>query len=979
MNEPEQVEGSRSPALIGRDEAMATVVAALAGSAALILIEGEAGIGKSRLVDECLATPELRDLRVLLAVCPDLREPFPLGAVVDGLRLFHDRLPALDLSPLAGALRPLFPEWRDLLPPALEPLTDPQETRHRLFRALTELIDALGIGALVVEDAHWADAATLDWLLTLSASGDGRRSIVATYRPLEVSERSPLLRLTSRLPRRMRQERLSLKPLDIAQTRAFVASMFAGTEVSERFAVFLREHTGGIPLAVEETVRLMRDRRDIFRTETGWRRRLMEELQVPPTVRDSVLERVAGFAPGARAVLRAASVLEAPATEQLIAAVAGLDEQDTRDSLAEALAGGLMRESGRGVFTFRHILASRAVADAIPVPARRLLHRRAALSLRDTEHPPAVRLCRHFREAGDVAQWCHYAEASAELALESGDDQTGVALLHELLTTADHPTDRRVRLAQRLGQTATLTAEPLSGLGEPVRQALEQVLADPALPPGERGEIRLRLGQVLLHLGRFEEGAAYVEAAVADLGHRPALAVLGMFILATPFNAAWPAARHLAWVDRAAELLPLLREPGERQVFLNGQIMALLLLGQDEGWRVAETIPGSAATQVERRGLVRTRLIVAQAALLWGRYREAGAGLAAMGAMVRDIGYRRVADTVRIGEARLAWHTGAWPGLDQTLEDLATAESADATTRLEARLLRGQLDLASGERLPAERDLRMVLEDNRRRGADPFVLPNAALARIALSEGDHPAALDLTEPIVRMIVRKEVWLWAGEVMPVHVDALVAAGRTAEARALATAFADGMAGHDAPGPAASVATCRAIVADAEGRDAEGRDAGLHKVERLYAEAALAWAALPQPYDELLTLERQGRALLAAGAAERGLAVLARAQHRLRDLGARWDADRLAHLLRAHGVEVARPWRGGRKGYGDALSPREVEIVNLLALGWTNKRIAESLRLSPRTVERHLSTAMRKVGVSSRTALAMALAPTGTQPE
>nr|WP_063780559.1 AAA family ATPase [Nonomuraea sp. SBT364] len=950
--------GAEGPAFIGRGAAMATVVDTLDRPAALILVEGEAGIGKSRLIDECLATPALSGLQVLMAVCPDLREPFPLGAVVDGLRHFHDRLGGLALSPLAGALRPLFPEWSTVLPPALESLADPQETRHRLFRALTELIDALGIDVLVVEDAHWADAATLDWLLMLCASGAGRRSIVATYRPADVSDRSPLLRLTSRLPRKMTQVRVSLEPLDVPQTRAFVASMFADTQVSETFAAFLHEHTGGIPLAVEETVRLLRDRRDIFRDATGWRRRVVKELQVPPTVRDSVLERVARLSPATRAVLEAAAVLETPAGECLIAAVAGLDEHAARGSLAEALACGLMRETARGAFTFRHVLASRAVATAIPVPLRRLLHRRAAESLRDSEHPPAVRLCRHFREAGDVGEWSRYAEASAGLALESGDDQTGVALLHELLTTAEHPVDRRVRLARKLGRAATLTAEPLFELGELVCEALKQVLADPGLPEEERGEIRLRLGQVVLHLGRFEEGMADVETAVSELEHRPELAVQAMLLLAVPFTAAWPAARHLAWMDRAVARIRHVRDPIERTTFRTGHVLSLLMLGEQEGWRVAQTIPLTAETQVERREIVRARLIVAQTALLWGRYAEAREGLAAIDAIVREIGYRRVADNVRIGQARLAWHTGDWQGLDEIVKDVATSESADTVVRLEARVIQGQLDLASGMLPRARNRLRLVLEANTPRGsADPYVLPNAALARIALSEGDHRAAIELTGPIVRMIAHKGVWLWATDVMPVHLDALIAAGRAGEAHALVSAFAEGLAGRDAAAPAASLATCRAIVAE--------------DAEMPFAEAARAWAALPQPYDELLTLERQGRFLLGAGAAGRGLEILADAQHRLRDLGARWDADRVAGLLRGHGVEVARTWRGGRKGYGDQLSPREMEIVNLLVRGWTNKRIAEQLQLSPRTVERHLSAAMRKTGVESRTALVMAV--------
>ncbi|WP_345409931.1 response regulator transcription factor [Nonomuraea salmonea] len=174
----------------------------------------------------------------------------------------------------------------------------------------------------------------------------------------------------------------------------------------------------------------------------------------------------------------------------------------------------------------------------------------------------------------------------------------------------------------------------------------------------------------------------------------------------------------------------------------------------------------------------------------------------------------------------------------------------------------------------------------------------------------------------------------------------------------------MAGRDAPAAAAAVVTCQAMVA-ADPGEAAG----------LFGRAAAMWAALPRPYDALLAAERRGRRLLDAGERERALTVLEESQRELAALGARWDADRVAHLLREQGVEVARPWRGGRKGYGDRLSPREVEIVRLVALGWTNKRIAESLNLSPRTVERHLSAAMRKLSVATRTALVTTAAADG----
>jgi DNA-binding CsgD family transcriptional regulator len=205
-----------------------------------------------------------------------------------------------------------------------------------------------------------------------------------------------------------------------------------------------------------------------------------------------------------------------------------------------------------------------------------------------------------------------------------------------------------------------------------------------------------------------------------------------------------------------------------------------------------------------------------------------------------------------------------------------------------------------------------------------------------------------------------------------VAALARAGRLDEAESLVEQFASWARGRNAPGPSAALSTCRALVA-------EGR--GDRVAAALHADAAAEWAALPRPYDELLSLERRGRCLLGSGDQARGLSVLADCQQRLRRLGASWDADRVAHVLRQQGVEVARPWRRGPRGYGDRLSPRELEVVALVARGLTNRQVGEALFLSPKTVDRHLSTSMRKLGVSSRTALAIAaiearLLPSGT---
>lgn len=143
------------PCFVGRARELTTLATALSGSqAATVLVEGEAGMGKSRLGQEYLAGESAS--RALIGGCLPLGDPSTLGPIVDALRHACDGVAALPLSALAGALRPLFPEWAAALPPAPEPLDDAPAARHRLFRAMAELIGCLDATVLIVEDVHWA-------------------------------------------------------------------------------------------------------------------------------------------------------------------------------------------------------------------------------------------------------------------------------------------------------------------------------------------------------------------------------------------------------------------------------------------------------------------------------------------------------------------------------------------------------------------------------------------------------------------------------------------------------------------------------------------------------------------------------------------------------------------------------------------------------------------------------------------------------
>src|SRR5487761_1471631 len=293
------------PGFAGRQRELAALAGALDCPPAVVLVEGEAGVGKSRLVREFLAFPAAKTGRSLVACCPPFRQPCTLGPVADALRQAAGDVAGLRLSPLAGSLRPLLPEWAAGLPPAPEPLEDAGAARYRLYRALAEVLDCLRVRVLVAEDAHWADDATLEFLLFLAARQREGFSLVVTWRPEDVPAGSLLRRLSSRLPAGTTSARITLAPLDVAATAALVSSMLDGKPVSQEFAAFLHQRTDGLPLAVEETVRLMADRADLERRGGGWARRRLADIAVPPTVRDAVLERAGRLDSGAQAVLRA--------------------------------------------------------------------------------------------------------------------------------------------------------------------------------------------------------------------------------------------------------------------------------------------------------------------------------------------------------------------------------------------------------------------------------------------------------------------------------------------------------------------------------------------------------------------------------------------------------------------------------------------------------------------------------------------------
>jgi DNA-binding CsgD family transcriptional regulator/tetratricopeptide (TPR) repeat protein len=956
-----QLGAVRRPRFVGRQPQLAALAQALGDPPAVVLIDGEAGIGKSRLLAEYL-TSEANLGRVLVARCPPFGQPQTLGPVTDVLSQVGREVPGIRLSALAGALRPLFPEWAGSLPPALPPAEDAGAARNRLFRALAELLAQLGVEALAVEDAHWADEVTLEFLLFLASREPQPLSLVVTWRPEELPGGSPLRRLSRQTAGVGSGSRISLGPLDVPAVAELTSSMLAGEQVSDQLADFLHHHTEGVPLAVEELVRLMADRADLVRSRGHWVRLPITEIAVPATITDAVVERVTRLSPQGQDVLHAAAVFAEPTAEGPLAAAAAMTADQVRDGVSEAIGRGLLSQDPRGLVSFRHVLVCRAVYETVPAPRRRALHSRAGAALENESPAPAARLARHFREAGETSRWHHYAERAADLALATSDDATAGAILQDLLADPDLPVSSIPRLAKKLPlDYSALPAPPHDMVA-----VLRSILDTRPMSASQKGEVRYQLGRLLSLMDEIEVGLREVEQAIPYLSHVPGDAAHAMMLLGWPRATARTARVHRQWLRRAAKVMAAPMAPADRTRLLIDRSSALLGLGENEGWAEAARIPSDTTSPQERREVTRGHINLAHLSIRWGRYRQAREHLELAFSLAERYEYLRLHQLALSTCAHLDWFTGDWAGLADRASSLTSDDSAHAA-RLEGTLVCGLLHAAAGARQQAEQSLHWVLTESQGRGLlDELTDAAAALARLALAAGRADDALQATAKAIDIVAYKQVWIWATDLAPARVDALVAAGRAGEAAALAGMFARGLTGRDAAAPKAGLAHCRAVMASARGEHA--------RAAALFGRAAAAWQALPRPYDALLARERQAGCLLAAGRPDAGLAMLSEVMGELSRLGASADADRLARTLREQGVDVRRA-RKGRPSYGGKLSPRELEVVRLVAAGQTNQQIAETLFLSPKTVASHVDSARRKLSAPSRTALAVSALAAG----
>ncbi|MFN2593093.1 MAG: AAA family ATPase, partial [Candidatus Dormibacteria bacterium] len=504
-----------SPDLVGRDDELARLFAVAMRRPGFAVVEGEAGVGKSRLVGELLARPELRGLQRLIGFCHPLRDPFPLGPIVEALRSAGFPSDSGLAPPLRRALGRLLPELAGSTPPT-GPVLDARSERQVVFSAIRQLLQRLGPAVCVIEDLHWADEGTLDLLRYLVPQLPEDLALIVTCRR-EGDPASPeLLRLTSCRTPWLMATHIQLTALAVDEVRALVSRVLGEQEVSEEFAAYLHRRTAGIPFAIEEVLLLLRERQGGTPKGHGWTRHDMDDLAVPPRLRDSILERFGRLTDAARTLAEVASVAAVPMAEAMLTEVTDIPAAEAAGALTEAMRCGVLVEWEGRRFGFRHDLARQAVSEAIPSPRKRQLHASIARVMAGRKTAHLGLLVHHLREAGQYLESVRYAEQAADQAAAAADDGTAARWLYRAVLTPGVGSEERIRLALRMGRYALSSLV----LSQEATALLRSVIAEEAVPDAIRGEMRWVIGAMALVNGDPSTGTAELTLAVEELRDR---------------------------------------------------------------------------------------------------------------------------------------------------------------------------------------------------------------------------------------------------------------------------------------------------------------------------------------------------------------------------------------------------------------------------------------------------------------------------
>ena len=432
----------------GRSDAFETLLFAwkdaLEGARRAVLVSGEPGIGKTRLVSELVRHAHEAGTSILWGRC-DEELGVPFEPFAEALRHYAscvpvDRLRA-ELGPLGGELTRMLPDLVARVPGLAAPVpTDPETERHRLFEAVSDFLAEMSQTdpiILVLDDVHWADKPSLLLLRHILRSGSPMRLLVlATYRDTDLDRTHPLSELLADFRREPGVSRLDLAGLDESEVTAMMATV-AGHDLDEPgvdLAVAVQRETQGNPFFVGEVLRHLAESGAIVQRDGRWTSdRTLEEAGIPEGIREVVGRRLSRLSDAANRALAVGAVIGAQFDLGTIEAAGGPGGDELFDALDQAVQHSIVREvpGAVGKYTFAHALVRSALYEELTTNRRVRMHWQVGLALegRDAHRADARldELAYHFAEgalAGDPLKAVDYGRragerADAELAFES--------------------------------------------------------------------------------------------------------------------------------------------------------------------------------------------------------------------------------------------------------------------------------------------------------------------------------------------------------------------------------------------------------------------------------------------------------------------------------------------------------------------------------------------------------------------------------
>jgi DNA-binding CsgD family transcriptional regulator len=981
-------------AFVGREGELARLLAALGGDVRLVLVVGDAGVGKTRFVAEGMARAAAAGTVMVRGECLPLAEALPLRPVaaalgelarLDGRGLLEG---ALNSAPeyVRGEVARLLPElgsdgglgtggrdegWR----------------RGRLFSAVAELLDAIarrdGCGAgLVAEDVHWADSATLDLLTFLVRGGcRGAVSVVVTCRGDEAAVAGHVADWLAQVRGAAGVDEIRLGPLSREEV-AQQAVALAGRPVPLQVVDELYARAEGNPFFTEQLVAAgLADR-----AGGG----LGVRAGLPDRLAELLTARAGRCAGKARAVLAGLAVAGRPLDENLVGAVTGLDAEAVRGGLRELAAARLLADDALGGgHRPRHALLAEAVAGGLLPAERAELHQKSARALAAAgDERLAAEVAGHWQAAGNPAEELPARVAAAEAAERVFG--YAEAALHWR---------RAIELSQALPGAADAAGTDVPGI---------YVRAIDALYRSGDGERAAEVAEVAYH--RFAADPEPATAAVVC--HQAArsqvidTAGAGLPLIEEAlrlYEQVPPSAEHAkAWLDYADDFLyhiegrhegispalhqalgiaeaagatamiPRILASLAANAFVRGHIeegFAFL----DQGWALARAADN-------RIALVRLAAKESDALLKLARFQDAAnVALSGLGP-AREAGLQASFEAAILifngAEALLA---GGRTAEAAALIDPLTAGPPDRDrwitheARAEIDLLRGDIDAAAARRrlidaIPAHHGTGPAARESARRAAE-----------LAVWVGEPADALAKVRQGLLLLQTTDLTILCGWLLAVGMRACADLAEGARARRdepgtdAAGAAADGLAswvGQVAGAPFTDHRFVATIPAERATWDAERtRLAGTSDPDA-WGGAGQAWQELGCPHRAGYAWWRQAQAQLDAGqptaeaagplraaaaAAESHAPLLA--QVRLLAERARIPLPPLSAV-----APQTPPSAQARTPYG--LTGRELAVLRLLAAGRTNSQIGAELYISPKTAGVHVSSILRKLGVSSR---------------